>query len=240
LAVFSESAEFYDAIYSFKDYAAEAAQIAALVNRLHPAVRSILDVACGTGEHAQRLSRDYGFAVDGLDLDPGLLAVARRKHPAGTFFQADMSDFTLPTRYDVVMCLFSAIGYLVTLDRVRAALSCFREHLRAGGIAVVEPWFPPGVLEAGRVVHVTGVHEGRVVERINRNEIEGRISRLHFEYRIETPGGVRQASEVHELGLFTVEEMASAFEDAGLRAKFDPKGLTGRGLWTAHLEPPRA
>ena len=232
--MFSESAEFYDAIYSFKDYAAEAVQIAGLVRSLHPHARTILDVACGTGEHARRLSRDHGFEVDGLDLDPALLAIARTKHPAGQFFQGDMSDFALATRYDVVMCLFSSIGYLVALDRVEAALACFRRHLNPDGVVIVEPWFGPGVLDTGRINRVESRHDGRRVERINRNEVDGRISWLHFDYRIEMPDGTtRTASEVHELGLFTVDEMRDAFAAAGLDATHDVAGLTGRGLWTA-------
>src|SRR6187399_585650 len=115
--MFRESAELYDAIYSFKDYAAEAAQIAALLRAVHPETRSILDVACGTGEHAHHLAVTHGFDVDGLDLDAGLLRVARDKHQAGSFFQADMSDFALEKRYDAVLCLFSSIAYLVTLER---------------------------------------------------------------------------------------------------------------------------
>ena len=231
--MFSESADFYDAIYSFKDYAAEAAQVAARVRAAHPGARTILDVACGTGEHAQWLARDHGFEVDGLDLDAGLLRAAREKHPAGSFFHADMSDFALEKQYDVVLCLFSSIGYLVTLARTRRALECFRRHLHQDSVLFVEPWFPPGGLEAGRVFRVAGTHQGREVERVSRNEIDGRISRLHFNYRVETPDGVRQASEVHELGLLTVDEMAAAFEESRLRAEFNPVGLTGRGLWTA-------
>jgi ubiquinone/menaquinone biosynthesis C-methylase UbiE len=91
--MFTESADFYDAIYSFKDYAAEAAQIAALVRASCPHARSILDVACGTGGHARHLVLSHGFDVDGLDLDAGLLRVARDTHPSGQFFLADMSDF---------------------------------------------------------------------------------------------------------------------------------------------------
>jgi len=232
--MFSESAEFYDAIYSFKDYAAEAVQIARLVRALHPRARTILDVACGTGEHARRLSRDHGFKVDGLDLDPALLAIARTKYAPGEFFQGDMSDFALATRYDVVMCLFSSIGYLVALDRVRAALDCFRRHLAPAGVVIVEPWFGPGILDTDRVNRVEGTHDGRRVARINRNEVDGRVSRLHFEYRIEMPDGtIRSAAEVHELGLFTLNEMRDAFAAAGLEAAHEAQGLTGRGLWTA-------
>lgn len=231
--MFSESADFYDAIYSFKDYAAEAARVAALVRSLDAGARNILDVACGTGEHARLLAQDHGFEVDGLDLDAGLLRIARHKHPHGRFFEADMSDFHLERQYDAILCLFSSIAYLLTLDRIGRALVCCRRHLNRRGTLLVEPWFPPGGLEEGRVFRHTGTYRDTRVERVSRNEIHGRISRLHFDYRIESPDGVRHVTEVHELGLFTADEMRTTFEEAGFRAELDPIGLTGRGLWIA-------
>ena len=66
--MFSASAEFYDLIYStFKDYRAEGEQIARLLRGLNPACESVLDVGCGTGEHA-RLLAAQGFRIDGIDL----------------------------------------------------------------------------------------------------------------------------------------------------------------------------
>ncbi len=231
--MFTDSAQFYDAIYSFKDYSAEAAQIASLLKSLCPNARTLLDVGCGTGEHAHFLAENHGFEVDGLDLDAALLGVARKKHPGGRFFEADMSDFALQQRYDAVLCLFSSIGYLVTLDRVRQAFECFRRHLNSAGVVLVEPWFPPGRMEDGRVVVNAATHEGMRVERTARTELDGRISRLHFQYRIEGPDGPRELTETHELGLFTVDEMREAFKRAGLRAEFDRGGPSGRGLWVA-------
>lgn len=230
--MFSESAEVYDAIYSFKDYASESARVAAIIRDAHPSARTILDAACGTGEHARHLAR-HGFQVDGLDLDAGLLRVARAKHLAGRFFEADMADFAIPGQYDAIVCLFSSIGYLVTLDRLRSACDAFHRHLRPDGVLLVEPWFPPGVLEHGRVMTQSGTYEGRPVERTSRCEVDGRASRLWFDYAIDTPDGVRHLSEVHELGLFTVDEMAAALAGAGLPATFESEGLTGRGLWIA-------
>jgi SAM-dependent methyltransferase len=233
--MFTESGEFYDAIYSFKNYEAESAQIAALVRSVRSGAQAILDVGCGTGEHARILATQHGFDVDGLDIDPTLLARARAKHPAGYFFQADMSDFSLPRRYDIVLCLFSSIGYLVTLERTSRALMCFRKHLEPEGVLFIEPWFPPGVLEEGRVFCQTGVHNGMTIERISRTEVAGRVSRLHFKYQIETPAGTQHATEIHQLGLFTADEMRVILHDAGFSAEFDEVGLTGRGLWTARL-----
>ena len=229
--MFTASAELYDLLYSgFKDYGAEADRIAALLHAEHPACRTVLDVGCGTGEHA-RLLAARGFRTDGLDLDPGLLRVAAAKHPAGRFHEADMCAFATGERYDAVLCLFSSIGYARTLDRVVQALVCFGRHLAEDGIVVVEPWFTPDAMQAGRTTTHTVDQPPLRIVRTSRVELEGRVSRLVFDYEITGPEGTRRASEVHELGLFTLAEMTGAFADAGLSVSYDPAGLTGRGLY---------
>jgi SAM-dependent methyltransferase len=236
--VFSESAHFYDAIYgAFKNYAAESAIVATLLREVHPAPHTILDVACGTGEHVKFLRRDHGFSVDGLDLDPGLLEVARTKVPEAQFFEADMSGFDLRKQFDVVLCLFSSVGYLRSLDRLTGALRCFKDHTAPDGVVVVEPWFAPGVLREGSGQTRRAQADGKWVERTSHTEVEGRLSRLTFDYRIEDPVGDRVVQEVHELGLFTVAEMMSSFEAAGLAATHDPAGLADRGLYVARVPP---
>src|SRR3954462_10482336 len=128
--MFSETAALYDTIYStFKDYDAESAKIAALLERERPGCRTVLDVACGTGEHARLLAERHGNRVDGIDLDPTFVEIAQRKNPAGHFGVGDMRDFHLPRRYDAVICLFSSIGYVRTLDGVSEAIARFREHV---------------------------------------------------------------------------------------------------------------
>jgi SAM-dependent methyltransferase len=233
--MFTESARFYDLIYStFKDYGAEVAQIAGLLRRLNPLCRTILDVACGTGEHARLLTAE-GFVVDGLDLDPAFVGIARRKLPSGRFFEGDMSDFHVPQRYDAVMCLFSSIGYLQSPDRVRKALTCFREHLAPGGVLVVEPWYAPDLLDPGRVTRVTGEANGVSVTRVSHIDVEGRLSRLRFDYEISDAAGTRRTSEVHELGLFTTPELLEMFGSTGFAVDYDPRGLSDRGLYVARL-----
>jgi len=109
--MFSAPAELYDLIYSgFKDYPAESGQLAATIRRAYPQARTVLDVACGTAEHARLLVDQYGFDVDGLDLDPAFVAIARRKLRRGRVSEGDMTSFVMPGRYDVVQCLFSSIA----------------------------------------------------------------------------------------------------------------------------------
>lgn len=235
--MFTETAELYDLIYSaFKNYEAECTALATLIRSEHPGAHTVLDVACGSGEHARLLNERHGFAVDGLDLDPTFVRIARDKLRHGTVYEGDMTSFAVPGKYDVVQCLFSSIGYVSTLDNIRRALERFRAHLAPGGIVLVEPWFAPGVLEEGRVSINTAEASDVKVARMARTEIEGRLSRLHFEYLIGRASGITRASEVHELGLFTTEEMLKAFDQAGLAATHDPRGFAGRGLFVGRVK----
>jgi SAM-dependent methyltransferase len=230
--MFDASAEFYDTIYgTFKDYTAEAAKIANLLRAIDPKYKTVLDVGCGTGEHARRLTQ-AGFIVDGVDINADFVRIAQRKNQAGRFVEADMSKFELPHRYDVVMCLFSSIGYLRTLDRVASALRRFRDHLRPGGAVIVEPWFEPSVLDPQRGIDQTiGEANGVRVTRSSRIEVEPSLSRLHFDYEITDATGTRHVHEVHELGLFTNAELMDAFRGSGFAVTYDSVGLINRGLY---------
>jgi len=228
------SPDLYDLIYgAFKDYSAEASALAGLLRQRHPAARTVLDVGCGTGEHARLLAAEHGFLVDGLDINPAFIERAAAKHPHGRFYHADMRDFRLPQQYDAVVCLFSSIGYVLTADGLQQALHTFRAHLADEGIVIVEPWFEPTAMQDGyEVTHSAETVDFRVV-RQSRTELAGRVSRLHFEYRVDSAEGIRTFHETHELGLFTVAEMQAGFAAAGLAAEYDATGLTGRGLYVA-------
>ena len=230
--MFSKSARWYDALYAFKDYQQEADQLIQFLDREHPTAATLLDVACGTAEHDRYLAAHY--QVDGLDLNPDFIEIAVNKNPSCRYYVADMSGFALGKTYDIILCLFSSIGYVRTLENVVKALGCFKAHLAAGGVLLVEPWFTPQTWKPNASVHMLTAEtaEGKVC-RMNVSGQEGVMSIIDFHYLVGTPAGVTHFTERHELGLFTVEEMLGAFKAAGLDARYDPTGLTGRGLYIA-------
>ena len=231
--MFSQSAEVYDLVYGSKPYAEEAARIAGIVRAAKPAALTLLDVACGTGAHARHLAGEHGFRVDGIDLDAGLLGVARRKLPGADLRLADMRDFRLGRLYDAVTCLFGSIGYVRDVPDLHRAVASMAMHLAPDGVLLVEPWFEPGVLQPGYLHSLAASADGVHVCRLSRTEIDGRLSRLELCYLIGTAAGIQHRREIHELGIFTREEMADAFRAAGLTGEHDAEGLAGRGLWTA-------
>ncbi len=230
--MYNRSAAIYDAIYGamHKDYAGETRKLEAFIRAYkHSDGNSLLDVGCGTAAHIAYL-REY-FQVEGLDSSEQMLAQARAKFPGVRFHQADMADFQLDRQFDVITCLFSAVGYAQTLPRLSQALATFAAHLKPGGVALVEPWFGPGDLDTGKV-HAVFVDEPDLkVARMNINRIEGRRSFLDFHYQVGTPDGIETFCETHELGLFTGEEYLQAFTEAGLKVIHDETGLDGRGIY---------
>lgn len=229
--MYTETPELYDRFYDWKDYAGESATLHGLIQSRSPAARSLLDVACGTGRHLEHLRARYD--VEGVDLDEGLLAVARTRLADVPLRVADMRDFDLGRRFDVVTCLFSSIGYAQTADAMRSSVAAMARHLAPGGLLIVEPWLSPSSFDPafpGRVIVVE--QPDLVGVRLNDSRVEGRLSVMNFHYLVVHPGQpLEHRVETHTLGLFTDDEYAGAFDGAGLVAEHDAEGLMGRGLW---------
>lgn len=228
---YEPAADYYDLLYAAtKDYPAECAAIAQLIRAAVPSATRVLDVACGTGKHAEGLTA-LGFAVDGIDLEPTFVAAAARRCPNGAFGVADMTSFALPQHYDAITCLFSSIGYVVTPARLDQTIARCATHLAPGGVLIIDPWFEPGDLTDRWISMVTGTAEGVSVCRMQQTHLEGAVSHLHFEYLIGSPRGLERRSERHSLGLFTRSQMEAAFRAAGLSVAWRDAGLRRRGAY---------
>lgn len=229
---YERQAAYYDAIYEAqgKDYKKESDQIRGVIEKhKQSGGNDLLDVGCGTSGHFAFL-REW-FTVEGLDIDQHMLQVARQRFPDITFHQGNMVDFDLGKQFDVVTCLFSAIGYAMTVPNLQSAIKSLERHTKPGGVVVVEPWFSPDQWKEGRPSTVFVDKPDMKLARINISEREDNISIMNFHFLVATQGNVEYFTELHEIGLFTKEEYMGAFEKAGLQTTFDPEGITGRGLY---------
>ncbi len=228
--MYQKLAEFYDAIYSWKDYANETTRLVEFVEaHAQRPVQTLLDVACGTGAHLAYL-RNY-FQVEGVDIEPEMLRLARQRVPGVPLTQGDMADFELGRTFDVVTCLFGSIGYVKTLKRLHLAVANMARHANSGGLVLVEPWIMPERFQVGTIHSLSVEQPDLRIARMNVSSIENGLSILHFHYMVGTPQGIDYWQEHHEMGLFTHEEYAQAFEAAGLDVTYDEYGLWGRGLY---------
>jgi len=174
------------------------------------------------------------YSVDGVDLNDNYLRAASIKNPAGSYTRADMTDFDLATTYDAVTCLFSAIGYVKTVERMNRAVACMARHVKPSGVLIVEPWITPENWKPGNSFLHAGEIGADKVCRMSLGGQEGNLSFTLMHYLRSTPDGIEHYSERLELGLFTREEMTHAFELANMKVRYDDEGLMGRGLYIAH------
>lgn len=231
--LFDRWADLYDATYAAKgkDYRGEAARVLALARERLPegGVRSLLDVACGTGEHLRWFRED--LSVAGVDRSEAMLAVARRKLPGVPLERGDMTALGLGRRFDVVTCLFSSVGYLADEAGLRAAIRRMAEHLEPGGLLVVEPALTPERLRPPRTSDLEFSWGGAQVRRTTSARHEGDVLRIRFDYEIERGGRTDRFTEEQPIRLFCDGTYRGALRAAGLAVEHAPEGLTGVGLY---------
>ena len=109
--LYKELAEYYDLIYSRKKYIQEADKLVKLISKYKKSDgNQLLEIACGTGHHLKCF--ESKFFCTGLDINERMLRVARKRVPEAVLHKADMVNFKLRKKFDVITCLFSSIGYV--------------------------------------------------------------------------------------------------------------------------------
>lgn len=226
------SAKYYDAIYDWKDYKKESKNLVRLIqkNKKNNG-KELLEVACGTGRYLEHL-KNY-FHCSGIDYSKDMLKVTRKKFPKMELKQMDMAKLKFGKKFDVIVCLFSSIGYVKTEKRLRQTIRAFAHHLNKGGVLIIEPWLTREQYKVGRPHGNLYKSEDLVVARVNISEKRENISVMDMYHLIGERGKkVKLVVEHHELGMFSVPKTLSLLQEAGLEARFTKQGLMPlRGLF---------
>lgn len=132
---YEQFAQFYDNGTS-TDNIAKIELLEKIIQNLNPEAKTILEIACGTGNVLEPLSSH--FEVSGLDLSPKMLDVAKAKLPNVPFYEGDMTNFELNQKFDVILCIFDSINHLADFDQWVATFDRVKAHLNEGGIFIVD------------------------------------------------------------------------------------------------------
>jgi SAM-dependent methyltransferase len=228
---YERSAHLYDLMYVRRDYTTTAEEIHALATEALPDARDLLDVGCGTGRHLEVLSRWYHG--EGLDINPRMIEQTQARCPGLGLYEDDMRTFEIEPSFDLITCLFSAIGHVETVEGMRRSVTRMAAHLRSPGLLIVEPWFTPETFWDG---HLAANFHGETETKLAwmyRQRKEDLVAILDIHYLVGGEGQPEYIAERQVLGLFTREEMTAALEDAGLEVDYRESSIWNRGLYIA-------
>ncbi|MBB6098735.1 SAM-dependent methyltransferase [Deinobacterium chartae] len=181
---FTALAAVYDAIMADIEYAEWAEFVLHFLREEGAAPRTLLDLACGTGNSAVPFL-ERGLEVTGIDASPEMLSLARTKLPAAHLEVGTLTHFELAERFDLVTCLFDSLNNLLDPAELRACFAQVRAHLQPGGWLVADVNTRLGVRE---------LWEGDVIEGVVPTA-DGREVHYHWSHSFdpETELGTVQA-----------------------------------------------
>jgi SAM-dependent methyltransferase len=96
--------------------------------------RHALDVGCGSSGRIVDVLTSHGFGVDGVDVSTRMIDLARRRHPDVAFHHADVCEWTLPRRYDLISAWDSI--WHVPLTGLEPLLAKLMRALAPGGVFI--------------------------------------------------------------------------------------------------------
>lgn len=212
--LYKSYAKYYDKIYEKFDHKMESEFIKWVVDKHKvSAGNNLLDVACGTGRHASYLKNYY--EIMGVDINPDMLKIAREKVPDAEFIEGDMKNLYLKRKFDVVICMFSAMNYNTTLEELNVTFKNFYDHLKSGGTLIFDLGINQENWIEGLVSVDTVVDEGFKLARICQSHLDDGIFNADFVFLIKENGKLDFDIDQHKLGVFRIEDVVDLMNKTG-------------------------
>lgn len=239
-----EMAEWYDLLYCDKQETELHIQFLTKLFKKHR-VRSVLDIACGTGRHAIGLKK-RGYEVVGVDLGPAMIEyAAKRAGESGLdipFYVQDMRDIRLKKKFDAAIIMYTSFAYLASNDDVLKALKSIRGRIRKGGLLVIDTFFVWPKLAEKRLKSklVTKVGKGDMeYEIIDENRLDPTYNYLYTKATHKRKVGGKNLKVVRDekptkLRTFIPNEMDLLFRLSGFKTSAFYGDFKGNELSSKH------
>jgi SAM-dependent methyltransferase len=135
----------YDLLMESVDYEGWVEYVEKIANRAGKRIKSVLDLACGTGNSTFPWAA-RGYEVVGVDLSEEMLARARQKAQEkkleAAFLKGDLRNFQLEKKFDLAVCFQDGFNYLLEAAELRQAFQAVFSNLKSGGLFVFDLNFP--------------------------------------------------------------------------------------------------
>jgi len=226
MSAFQEYARYYDVYYAEKDYDGERAFIEAAFAQFGCSPRTILDLACGTGNHGLRLAAK-GYEICGVDQSEVMLDLFRRKAEAqGASVELhcqDLRELSLDRQFDAAICMFDAVDYLVENSDLSVFFRALRHHVAPEGLLIFDFWHAVPLVRHYDPVRVREFHDGsKRLVRISTTTLDIAAQVANVEFRVmvfEDDRLCADFAERHPMRYFLPQEMRYLVESNGWKLR---------------------
>ena len=144
-----------------------------------------------------------------------MLEIAREKVPGVEFINGDMKKLDLERKFDVVICMFSAMNYNLTFEELKLTLTNFYSHLNKGGLLIFDLGINKENWVEGNVSVDTVVDKDLKLARISKAHLENGVLNSNFIFLVKESGKIDFDIDEHKLGVFGIKEVKELMEDMG-------------------------
>ncbi|HID74131.1 MAG TPA: class I SAM-dependent methyltransferase [Thermoplasmata archaeon] len=202
-----------------------AGALPAVLGFLGHEVRTVLDLCCGEGTFAVEMARQ-GMEVTGVDRSPAMLELARRRaDDAGVgvrFVETDVREIRFDGEFDLVSCWYDSLNYLPDIDDLGRAFDGVGRALRPGGLFMFDMNTIEGLAVRWQQHPSYEIQDTDRIFEVHRTSFdhETRTATLRITGFVRDPDGRwRRIDETHRERGYTITEISSALERAGLRVR---------------------
>lgn len=209
--------EYYELFNKGKNYSNEVEFLEKVFQKYGGNIKKILDLGCGTGMHAELLA-SKGYEITGLDLSKEMIDIAKSKNiPNTEFIVGEMSNFNLNKKFDVVICMFAAMGYLTENEQIESLFKSIKNHLNPNGLLILDIWNGLGVMnELPTSREKSSEIEGlKIVRRSFPDlDVENHINNVKFKVKVSKKDDIiDEYEENHKVRFFFPKELRKYLED---------------------------
>ncbi len=134
MSAYDVFAEYYDIFWDWKDLFSKIMD--GLQGKYGFKTEKVLEIACGTGKNLEYFTDSTLLA--GVDISARMLDKARVNVPAGQFHYANMTEFNLGDKFDLILCVYDSLNHLLEFSEWEQVFVRVSAHLEAGGYFVFD------------------------------------------------------------------------------------------------------
>ena len=208
----------YDALTTDVGYPMWADYIERHFARLKRPVRTVLDLACGTGSLTLELAQ-RGYQLTGVDLSSDMLALAEEKcrdlPSRPRFFCQGMENLRLPEKVDACVCCLDSINYVLQPQKLERAFRRVYEVLEPGGLFLFDADTPEKLTAMDGQVFLDETEDEYCVWRGEYSRRRRVLSFWMDIFRHEAGDSWQRGEELHEEYAYTMAELEGFLISAG-------------------------